>query len=307
MALLGVGSVTAGLDTTELRAAAAPTRMTLVFVVFTLPLCLMSIPADERTWTVGAALAALSALGFTAALRVPSVAPARSRGGVVATGKGAWSALRGDRLLRLAVLGTVFFWALASLVSQDILVYAKVVLGLSDAAVSLPLTALALGIGAGSMLAGALAKGARGAPLEYGLIPLGLAGIGGLTLLIGLLAPGFAGTLALMVLLGVASGLLAIPLNVLTQWRSPKDRRGAVIAFSNTFVFAGVIAGSLCADALSRIGLSPTGVLLAASAVAAAGAIAARALLPGSVSDLARGLSQRVRSMTPHERRGPEP
>jgi hypothetical protein len=106
---------------------------------------------------------------------------------------------------------------------------------------------------------------------------------------------------------GIAGGLLAVPLNVLTQWRSPEELRDAVIAFSNTFVFMGVIAGSLCADALSRIGLSPTEVLLAASALAAVGAIGASALPPGTASDLARRLARRARSGTWHEERGPEP
>lgn len=246
--------------------------------------------AGEDTWVIGAVLAALAAVGFGASLWIPPVAPARSQGGVSATWKGAASALREDRPLRLAVLATVFFWALASLVSQDILIYGKVVLGLSDAAVGLPLTALALGIAVGSPVAGALARGARDAPLEYGLIPLGLGGIASFTLGIGLLAPGFAGTLGLMLPLGISSGLLAVPLNVLTQWRSPKDRRGALIAYSNTFVFAGVIAGSLGANALSRAGLSPAGILLAVSALAAAGTLLARAWLAGSVWALVRRL-----------------
>ena len=249
--------------------------------------------AGERPWTIGVALAALSALGLAAALRVPPVAPAGARGGVATAWADAWSALRADPLLRLSIAGTVLFWALGGLVSQDIVVYAKVVLRASDAAASLPLAALAVGIGAGSLLAGRLARGVA-APLEYGLIPLAALAIALLVLLLGALGPGIAGTLALMLLLGVASGLLAIPLNVLAQWRAPGHRRGAVIAFSNTFVFTGTMAGSLGAGALSQLGFSPTQILLAASAGAAISAAAAVALLPGALAALVRRITGRL-------------
>jgi acyl-[acyl-carrier-protein]-phospholipid O-acyltransferase/long-chain-fatty-acid--[acyl-carrier-protein] ligase len=100
--------------------------------------------------------------------------------------------------------------------------------------------------------------------------------------------------LLLMLPLGVASGLLAVPLNVLAQWRAPSQRRGAVIALSNTFVFAGVIGGSLGAGALARLGLSPTQILLAATVASGAGAAAAIAVFPGALSDLARRIGQKA-------------
>ena len=36
----------------------------------------------------------------------------------------------------------------------------------------------------------------------------------------------------LMPVLGVGAGFLIVPLNAILQWRSPEDRRGAVIALS---------------------------------------------------------------------------
>jgi acyl-[acyl-carrier-protein]-phospholipid O-acyltransferase/long-chain-fatty-acid--[acyl-carrier-protein] ligase len=74
--------------------------------------------------------------------------------------------------------------------------------------------------------------------------------------------------------------MLVVPLNALIQWRSPADRRGAVIALSNTFVFGGVLVGSLGATALSEAGLTAGGILLAASVAAAAGTVWALWLLP---------------------------
>ena len=59
-----------------------------------------------------------------------------------------------------------------------------------------------------------------------------------------------------MACLGLSSGFVVVPLNALIQWRSPADRRGAVIAFSNTLVFGGVLLGSLGCGLLATIGLS---------------------------------------------------
>ena len=63
-----------------------------------------------------------------------------NEGGVPATGtpganpiRGAWQAIKSDRALQLVIIGQTVFWALASLIGQDILTYAKEELGLRDA------------------------------------------------------------------------------------------------------------------------------------------------------------------------------
>ena len=232
--------------------------------------------AGRSPWIAGLVLTFLAALGFIASWTVPRVRPARSEGGIATTVKIAWAALRSDRVLRLAVLGAVFFWTIASLVSQDILIYGKAALGLRDWAVGLPLGILGVGIAAGAILAGRLSA----SKVEYGLLPLGATGLTLFLFLLGALTPGLPGTLAFMALLGMASGLLLVPLDALIQWRSPDDRRGAVIALSNTFVFGGVLAGSLAAAVLSEAGLTAGGILLAASVATAAGTVWVLWLLP---------------------------
>ena len=237
----------------------------------------------QVTWVAPLMLTALAAMGFAAAWAVPRVPPARSDGGVGVTVKSAWAAMRADRVLGLAVGGSVCFWALASLLEQNLLVYAKAVLGLSDAMSGIPLAVLAAGAGVGGLLAGKLSA----SKVEYGLLPLGAIGLALFTLLLGALAPGLGGTLALMGLLGLASGLVVIPLNALIQWRAPDDRRGAVIALANIFVFAGILAGSLSAGGLSRLGLSARGILGAAAAATVAGTVWALRLLPDACLRLA--------------------
>ena len=86
--------------------------------------------AGDQTWLAPLALAALSVAGLVAAFAVPQVSPARATGGVGSTIRGAWVAIQTERLLRLAIPGEIFFWTIASLFAQNVLVYAKAVASL---------------------------------------------------------------------------------------------------------------------------------------------------------------------------------
>ena len=176
-------------------------------------------------WMGGLLLAGLSACGLLAALTIPPVAPARSEGGLAATIRLAWDAIRADRVLRLTVIGQVLVWGIASLVPAPILPYATKVLGIqSELLASLPLVMLGLGIGAGCVLAGRLS----GAKVEYGLLPLGALGLTVCTLAFAAIGPNLPGLMLIMALMGIFSGLLFVPLNALLQARSPArpPRRG---------------------------------------------------------------------------------
>lgn len=235
--------------------------------------------ADPHPWMAGAALLLIATVGFAASWSIPPVTPARSEGGLLTTLRGAWSALQADRVLRLAIMGNIFFWTLASLVGQDILIYAKSTLALSDALAGIPMTVLAAGIGAGAFLAGRLSA----SKIEPGLIPLGIIGMAAMLLSVGLFSPGLTGALVLFTLLGLSSGLFVVPVNSLVQWRAPKDRRGAVIALQNTAVFTGVLCGSLGAGLLGQLGLHAAAIFGVAGLGAAIGAGCAFWLLPESL------------------------
>jgi acyl-[acyl-carrier-protein]-phospholipid O-acyltransferase/long-chain-fatty-acid--[acyl-carrier-protein] ligase len=239
--------------------------------------------AGPSTWMAPFALCLVSLVGFISSWSVPIVAPARSEGGLVATWRGAWSAVCTERLLRFAVGGEIFFWTIASLFAQNILVYAKAVLHLSDALSGLPLTLLSVGIGLGAMIVSRLSK----SRIEYGLIPLGAVGTAVMLGLLGFLTPQLPGTMVLMALLGMSCACIFIPLNAIIQWKSPPDRRGAVIAFSNTCVFTGILLGSLCGGALANIGFSSSGIMLATSTVTVGGVLWGLWLLPEAFLRLA--------------------
>ena len=233
---------------------------------------------DPSPWFAGLVLIGMTLIGFAASFSIPKVPVARLEGGVGETINEAWSAVSVDRVLRFGILGSITFWTIASLVGQDIIIYGKAVLGLSDATTGLPLAAFGIGMGAGALLAGKLS----GPKVEYGLIPYGALGISLCLLLLGFTQPRLNGTLFWMTLLGGASGFVVVPINSLIQWRSPKDRRGAVIALSNTAVFAGVLAGSLGAGLLSHLGLGASHILVVAGMVTLSATIWALYLLPDS-------------------------
>jgi len=239
------------------------------------PGILMSL-TGAAVWLAPLLLTALALVGFGAAWTIPPVPPARAQGGLANTLEGAWSSISGDRMLRLAISGAVFFWTIASLFAQNILVYAKAVLLVSDWQSGLPLMLLSIGIGLGARLVGRLSQ----ARVEYGLIPLGAAGVAVMLSILGLFAPGLAATLMLMVVLGTSSALIFVPLNALIQWRAPHDRRGSVIAFENTCVFTGILLGSLGAGALAASGVSTTGIFTAAAIFTVIGTAWAMWLLP---------------------------
>lgn len=232
--------------------------------------------AGERTWLGGVLLTLLSLAGLAASLAIPQVPIARAEGGLVDSLKIGWSAIRGDRILRLALCGQFFVWSIASLVPAAVLSYGLKTLGLAEWKTGLPLAATGIGIGIGSVAAGRISA----SKVEYGLLPLGAIGLTLSTLAFALIGPGFVGTILQMALIGIFSGLLFVPLNALIQWRSPEDRRGAVIALGNMLVNVGMLAGSIVALLLAGAGFSARGTFLGASACLAVGTAWALWLVP---------------------------
>jgi len=248
----------------------------LAIILGTLAGGLLLAACGPQPWIGGAVLTGLAVVGFVASLSLPAVPASGSAEPLRAVVESAWRALRGERALWLAMLGTVVFWGLASLLGQDVLVYGKQVLGLDDTLSGLPYALFAIGVGIGSLLAGRIARG----KVEIGLIPLGALGLAFGTGAMGLLAPGRFGTCAWMAVLGVASGFVVVPLNALVQWHAPAARRGAVIALINGLAFAGILAGNLGCLLLARQGASAATILVVAAALTLVGTRWAIWLLP---------------------------
>ncbi|WP_165219145.1 MFS transporter [Aquisphaera insulae] len=230
----------------------------------------------HQPWLAGLGLTVVSIAGLAAAMGIPRVPAAGATSGEMETLRIGWRALRGDRILKLAVAGQVIVWSVASMVPAPILSYSKRVLGLDDKWNGLPLAALGIGIGLGSLAVSRLSR----SKVEYGLIPLGAIGLTLSALAFGLLGPGFPGTLLILALLGACAGLVFVPLNALIQWRAPGQSRGAIIAVSNVLACIGMLVGTVAAMLLARWGVSPQGTFLGAAVGLAAGTIWALWLIP---------------------------
>ncbi len=235
--------------------------------------------AGSHTWLAPLVLTGLSVIGLVTAFSIPRVGPARNEGGVRSTIRVAWTAIRAERMLQMAIPMEVIFWTIASLFMQNVIVYAKAVLQLSDAMSALPLTLLSVGIGIGAVLVGNISRNR----VEYGLIPLGAIGVFLALLLLGLMAPPLSGTFFLLGGLGISSAFIFVSLNAILQWKSPPDRRGAVISMSNTCVFTGILLGSLSGGWLANAGLSTTSIFLATAGMTLAGMFYALWLLPDTL------------------------
>jgi acyl-[acyl-carrier-protein]-phospholipid O-acyltransferase/long-chain-fatty-acid--[acyl-carrier-protein] ligase len=188
--------------------------------------------------------------------------------------------IRRDRVLFLAVLGCNYFWFLGALLQLAILFFGKDVLRLDDKHSGYLQASLAIGIGAGSLLAGYLS----GRKIEYGLIPLGSLGLAVFGALLGRPGIGF-GTVALnLALLGLFGGFYIVPINALIQQRPDAKSKGSVIATSAMMSFVGVFLASCFYYLFSvTMKLSPPQIFLAGALMTLAGTVFIVRLLPDSL------------------------
>lgn len=232
--------------------------------------------APSTPGVAGLVLVAFAVAGAVAARGIERTEPARLSGGFGDALAGAFGAVKGDRALALSIAGQVWFWTIASLLGQNLVVWSKNHLALEESWLGVPLGVFGIGVGIGSELAGRAAKNR----VEMGFVPLGAVLLSILTALLGAVAPGLFGTCALLLLLGLASGFVVVPLNALQQWRAPDQHRGAVIALSNTFVFVGMFGGSLLGGALAAAGQSARGIFVSAAVLTIVGTAIAVKLMP---------------------------
>jgi acyl-[acyl-carrier-protein]-phospholipid O-acyltransferase/long-chain-fatty-acid--[acyl-carrier-protein] ligase len=112
---------------------------------------------------------------------------------------------------------------------MDLLLFGKEVLHASDLRIGLMVTCLAVGIGAGSLLAGKWS----GDKVELGLVPLGSLFMGLSCLSLHAAGSSYGWSVAALALLGLSSGLFIVPLNAYLQQRGGVTEKGRLIATNN--------------------------------------------------------------------------
>ncbi|HOZ47782.1 MAG TPA: MFS transporter [Candidatus Hydrogenedentes bacterium] len=203
----------------------------------------------DREFTIYAmsgVLILLSLIGLTASLfvsRVPAADPGRR------IPLNPWSGMRRpleiyrkDNVLFLMLIIGSFFWFAGALVQQNVPVFGRVTLGLSELAISIMIAIVGIGIGAGSLAAGYLSR----RRIELGLVPLGMAGVAVLAILLAMPWGNTTVMTALLFLLGFSSGVYVVPVNAMVQYRSPGELKGGMIAAFNLINCIGILlAGAL--------------------------------------------------------------
>ena len=148
-----------------------------------------------------------------------------------------------DRYLLLTIFAASYFVYIGAFMQQNILLYGQDSLGLTWLQSGYLFPIAALGIGLGAILAGKLS----GRNIEFGVVPMGAFGLTITCMALHFVPPSINATIFLIFLAGVSSGLFIVPLNAFIQFRSPKRRRGEVLACVNflSFSFVALSAGTI--------------------------------------------------------------
>src|ERR1700722_15556000 len=144
-----------------------------------------------------------------------------------------------DRPLWLTVAGIAYFWFVGALFQMAVILVGTESLHLSDTRTGLLVTALAVGIGAGSIAAGMLS----GDAVEIGLVPYGAALLGLASVMLGF-AHSFASSILWLAVAGFAGGLFIVPLNAFLQERAEPEEKGRLLATNNFLNMIGVVLAS---------------------------------------------------------------
>ncbi len=243
----------------------------------------LSSQFSGRPWWSGVVLVALALIGLATSLgisRVPPAAPGkRFRWNMIAE---FWAQVRvigRQRVLFLAVLGSIYFWFLAGLLQLNIFFFGKLVYQFDDMASSYLQATLAVGIGLGSVAAGYLS----GNKIEYGLVPLGAAGLAvfGLIPFFDLSATAFAVNLGF---LGFSAGFYYVPIMALIQRLPAPEEKGMVLGASAVLSFVGLLFASGVFYLLrGPAGMNPQQIFLAGSIMTLSGTAYLLWLLPDAL------------------------
>jgi acyl-[acyl-carrier-protein]-phospholipid O-acyltransferase/long-chain-fatty-acid--[acyl-carrier-protein] ligase len=217
----------------------------------------------------GAWYVTFAALGWLASLAIPVLPPAapdrRISLNPVRELVGHLRAVRGDRVLGLALAGSAFFYAVAALFVSVVVAYGTW-LGVPESRIGLLNAAIILGIVVGALVAGRV--GRRGEALALAPLGLGVMLLG--TLIVHLDPASLLALRTALFLIGVGAGLFSIPVRVLVQGRPRESDRGSIQGLGETLDFVGILlAGPVFWVLEKGLGLGPPGLFLAGSVLLA--------------------------------------
>jgi len=198
----------------------------------------------DTPMAIALVLLAIAIVGTITSLRIPETGARRSLQPMLWAPWG--EVILGIRRLRvnstlwMTAIGTSFFWFLGALLQMALLPHAEATLLVNEAGATQLYTAMAIGIGGGSLVAGRLS----GNRIELGLVPLGSFGLALFGLLLAAAAPSYWLSAASLAGLGFSGGLFVVPLNALLQYRAPPEEKGRILATANVLQTVGILLAS---------------------------------------------------------------
>ncbi len=194
-------------------------------------------------WRLGSTLLAIAVVGTLCSLKIPKVSPSGSME------RFHWNPfsevwlgfrrLRGNRALALTVSGLSYFWFIGALFQMAVLLAGTETLHINGSKAGLLATALAIGIGIGSIAAGWLSHD----HIELGLVPIGSSLLGVFSIFLAL-THSYAGALCWLIAIGFSGGLFFVPLNAFLQERAGTQEKGRLLATNNFVNMAGILLAS---------------------------------------------------------------
>jgi acyl-[acyl-carrier-protein]-phospholipid O-acyltransferase / long-chain-fatty-acid--[acyl-carrier-protein] ligase len=192
-------------------------------------------------------------------------------------------ALREQRTMVLAVLGISWFWFAGALFQMALLPAGKEALHASESQLGVLVTALAAGIGLGSIVAGAIS----GEHIELGLVPAGSVLMSFFSILLGLTSS-YAWSPVWLAGVGFGGGLYAVPLNAYLQEHAGATEKGRIIATNNFANMLGVAGASGMLWLLhDRLHLNARAIIVVLGIATLAGSLMVARLMPATTLRIA--------------------
>ncbi|MDP9170177.1 MAG: MFS transporter [Acidobacteriota bacterium] len=233
-----------------------------------------------QPYRMGGVLLGIAVIGSLLSLHIQKVKPAGAREPFhwnpfreIVTGT---RVLLAHKPLAWSVFGISWFWFAGALFQMALLLAGREVWHVPEGQVGYLVTALAAGIGLGSVAAGTIS----GEHIELGLAPVGALLMGGFSILLGV-THSYYWVLAWLAGVGFCGGLFAVPLNAFLQEKAGTLEKGRILATNNFANMVGVIAASGILSGLhDALHWSATAIMLALGVVMMVGSVAAAALMP---------------------------
>lgn len=176
-----------------------------------------------------------------------------------------------------AMLGTAFFYFMATLFQMGLLLDLHTRFALGSPGAAALMGALTLGVAVGSYLAGRWSD----EKVELGLVPLGALVLSAFALLLAVSPAEPALAAVELFAVGLGAGFFVVPLVSLIQQKSPRESRGRMIAFSNVLNFSAITLAFVVFGLLAGLTpVRPRGLLLGVGVLGLAATLVALRALP---------------------------